>query len=66
MDMSPILVKGCKIQAYARHSGSLSRKGSLSFHICCDIARASVFLVSSKGPPHFIAFNDLQGDADDP
>jgi hypothetical protein len=29
-------VKGCKIWAYARHSGPLSREGSLSCHTCCD------------------------------
>jgi hypothetical protein len=29
-------VKGCKIWAYARRSGPLSREGSLSCHTCCE------------------------------
>jgi hypothetical protein len=33
---SPLRVKGCKIKAYARRSGPLSREGSLLCHICCD------------------------------
>ena len=36
METSPMPVKGCKILAYARHSGPLSREGSLSCHTCCD------------------------------
>jgi hypothetical protein len=36
MEMLPFPVKGCKIWAYARRSGPLSRKGSLSCHTCCD------------------------------
>ena len=33
---SPLLVKGCTIQAYARHSGPLSMEESLSCHTCCE------------------------------
>jgi hypothetical protein len=29
-------VNGCKISAYVRRSGPLSREGSLFCHICCD------------------------------
>jgi hypothetical protein len=36
METSPLPVKGCKIQAYARRSGPLSREGFLSCHTCCD------------------------------
>ena len=36
METSPLPVEGCKIQAYARRSGPLSREGSLSCHTCCD------------------------------
>jgi hypothetical protein len=36
METSPLPVKGCKIYAYARRSGPLSREGSLSCHTCCD------------------------------
>jgi hypothetical protein len=36
METSPLPVKGCKIQAYGRRSGPLSREGSLSCHKCCD------------------------------
>ena len=36
METSPLPVKGCKIQAYARRSGPLSREGSLSCHTCFD------------------------------
>jgi hypothetical protein len=36
METSPLPVKGCKISAYARRSGPLSREGSLSCHTCCD------------------------------
>jgi hypothetical protein len=36
MEMSPLPVKGCKILAYARRSGLLSREGSLSCHTRCD------------------------------
>jgi hypothetical protein len=37
-EMSPLhlLVKGCKIEAYARRSGPLSREG-LSCHTCCNM-----------------------------
>jgi hypothetical protein len=37
METSPLLVKGCKIQAYAQSSGPLSRQESLSCHTCCDM-----------------------------
>jgi hypothetical protein len=37
METSPLPVKGCKISAYARHSGPLSREGSLSCHTYCDM-----------------------------
>jgi hypothetical protein len=37
MEMSPLPVKGCKIEADARRSGPLSREGSLSCHTCCDM-----------------------------
>ena len=33
---SPLLMRGCKIYAYARRSGPMSRKGSLSCHTSCD------------------------------
>jgi hypothetical protein len=36
METSSLLVKGCKMLAYARRSGPLSREGSLSCHTCCD------------------------------
>jgi hypothetical protein len=36
MKMSPLLVKGSKILAYARHLRPLSREGSLLCHTCCD------------------------------
>jgi hypothetical protein len=36
METLPLPVKGCKIWAYARRSGPLSREGSLSCHTCCD------------------------------
>jgi hypothetical protein len=36
METSPLPVKGCKIQAYARLLGPLSREGSLSCHTCSD------------------------------
>jgi hypothetical protein len=36
METSPLPVKGCKIWAYARRSGPLSREGALSCHTCCD------------------------------
>jgi hypothetical protein len=36
MEMSPLPVKDCKIYAYARCIGPLSREGSLSCHTCCD------------------------------
>jgi hypothetical protein len=36
METLPLLVKGCKILAYARRSWPLSRKDSLSCHTCCD------------------------------
>jgi hypothetical protein len=36
MKTSPLPVKGCKINTYARRSRSLSREGSLSCHTCCD------------------------------
>jgi hypothetical protein len=36
VETSPSPVKGCKISAYARRSGPLSREGSLSCHTCCD------------------------------
>jgi hypothetical protein len=36
MENSPLSVKGCKIQTYARNSGPLSREGSLSCHTCCE------------------------------
>ena len=37
METSPLPVKGCKIWAYVRCSGPLSREGSLSCHTCCDM-----------------------------
>jgi hypothetical protein len=36
VETSPLPVNGCKIWAYARRSGPLSREGSLSCHTCCD------------------------------
>jgi hypothetical protein len=36
MEMSPLPVKGCKIKANARRSGSLSSEGSISCNTCCD------------------------------
>jgi hypothetical protein len=36
METPPLPVKGCKILAYSRRSGSLNREGSLSCHTCCD------------------------------
>jgi hypothetical protein len=36
METSPLPVKGCKIYAYARRSGPLSRERSFSCHTCCD------------------------------
>jgi hypothetical protein len=35
METSPMPVKGCKIWAYARRSGPLSREGFLLCHTCC-------------------------------
>ena len=32
-----ITMNGCKIMAYARRSGRLSKEGSLSCHTCCDM-----------------------------
>jgi hypothetical protein len=32
-----IASKGCKSEVYTRHSGSLSREGSLLCHSCCDM-----------------------------
>jgi hypothetical protein len=37
METSPFPVNGYKILACARRSGPLSREGSLSCHICCDM-----------------------------
>jgi hypothetical protein len=39
MKTSPFPVKDWKIYAYARHSGPLSREGSLLCHTCCDTGR---------------------------
>jgi hypothetical protein len=36
METSPLPVKGCKLWAYARHSGPLSREGYLSYHTNSD------------------------------
>jgi hypothetical protein len=36
METSPIPVKGCRVYAYVRRSGPLSRKGSLSCHTCSE------------------------------
>jgi hypothetical protein len=35
-DVTPLPMKGCKIQAYARRWGPLNSKGSISCHTCCD------------------------------
>jgi hypothetical protein len=50
MKMSPLLVKGYKILAYAKRSGLMSRKESLSCHTSIDTG-PRVFPVSSKEPP---------------
>jgi hypothetical protein len=50
METSTLPVKGCKVLAYARRSGPLSREESLSCHTYWWHG-ASVFWVSSEGPP---------------
>jgi hypothetical protein len=49
IETSPLPVKGCKILAYTRRSGPLSRDGSLS---CTPAVIRSGFPVLSKGSPH--------------
>jgi hypothetical protein len=48
LETLPLPIKGCKILAYVRRSGPLSREGSLSCHTCCDTG-LSDFTVSSEG-----------------
>jgi hypothetical protein len=50
METSPLSVKSCKILAYARRSGPLSREGSLSCHTCCDMGHR-FFRSHPKDPP---------------
>jgi hypothetical protein len=50
METSPLPVKGCKILAYARRSGPLSREGSLSCHTCCDTGPRISGLIRRTAP----------------
>ena len=50
METSPLPVKGCKIEAYARHSGPLSREGSLLCRTYCDTGPL-IFLSHPKDRP---------------
>jgi hypothetical protein len=60
MEMSPLLVKGCKISAYARCSGPLNRRdGFIMPHLLLHGTLA--FLVSSEGLSHSVASYDTQG-----
>jgi hypothetical protein len=62
-ETSPLPVKGCKIKAYARRLGPLSRWGFLSCHTCCDTG-PRFFPVSSEGPLHLVASYDTRGDVE--
>jgi hypothetical protein len=53
METSLLPVKGCKILAYARRSGSLSREGSSSCHTSCDTGH-QFFSSLIEGPPHLV------------
>jgi hypothetical protein len=57
--------KAAKFKPMLGRSGSLRREESLSCHTCCDMEPRFFFPVSSEGPPHLIAYNDSQGDAED-
>jgi hypothetical protein len=65
METSPLPVKGCKIYAIARRSCRAFEQGGVFIVPHLLWHGASVFPVSSDGPPHSIASCDSQGDAED-
>jgi hypothetical protein len=50
MEASLLPVKACKIYAYARRSGPLSREGSILCHSCCNMG-PQFFLSHLKNHP---------------
>jgi hypothetical protein len=60
---TPLPVKVCKVYAYGRLLEPLSREGS--YRATPAVTRASIFPVSSEGPPHSFASYDTQYDVND-
>jgi hypothetical protein len=66
LEMLLLTVKGCKIQAYALHSGPLSIEGIFILaYMYLLWHQTSIFQVSSEGPPHSAASNETQRNLED-